>query len=359
MKVKRLVLVYFVCLFTSHLSGQGIVTKYYLILKGQYYVLPINATNDSAVARIMFENFTNAAGLRFEPQSLVCNYTYIPAPFNIINHPNVLSSRLLQKSEIKIFSEKNYKGEIASIPVGVSLPCMDPNNPSFDENSENIIRKVGNDQISSILIPKGLKLTAWEHCPLEGRSRIFTSNIADLEDWDDIISSLKVSLIDSLFLEDASHIKVTKENYSSKFPFGQSQANFPLETKNVSYAISSIDNLKNTKPISNSWVLQSMYGTNTYCIINQKTGAYLRTFKTSSFSIAVRSENTKEGKSSLDKSFLWFLQYDPLTKTHQLTNMLTGNTSYLSFDTLNNTFYLGQNPLDIKNARWVLTPKLD
>ena len=84
MKIKRLVIVYLICLLTSHLNGQGIVTNYYCILNGQYYVLPINATNDSAVARIMFENFTNAAGIRFDPQSLICNNTYIPVPFNII-----------------------------------------------------------------------------------------------------------------------------------------------------------------------------------------------------------------------------------------------------------------------------------
>ncbi|OYU54192.1 MAG: hypothetical protein CFE25_16290 [Chitinophagaceae bacterium BSSC1] len=358
MKIKRLVIVYFICILTSHLNGQGIVTNYYCILKGQYYVLPINATNDSAVARIMFENFTNAAGIRFDPQSLICNNTYIPVPFNIIKYPNVLSSNLLSKSEIKIFSEKNYKGDMATIPVGVSLSCMDPNNPSFDENSEKIIRKVGNDKISSILIPKGLKLTAWEHCPFEGRSRIITSNIADLEDWDDVISSLKVALIDSLFFEDATYIEVTKENYSSNFPLAQSMANFPLETKNVSYAMSSINNLQNSNSNPNSWVLQSMYGTNTYCIINQKTGDYLHTFKTNSFSIGVRSENTKSGSSYLDKSFLWFLQYDPLTKTHQITNMLTGVMSNLSFDAVKNIFYLGQNPLDIKNARWILTPNL-
>jgi hypothetical protein len=356
--MKRLFIVYIVCLLTSQLNGQGIVTNYYSIMNGQYYVLPINATNDSAVARIMFQNFANAAGLIFDSQSLICNNSYIPVPFNIISRPNVISSTSLSKSEIKIYYEKNYKGEMATISVGKSLPCMDPNNRSFDMTSEDIINKVGNDKISSIIIPRGLKLTVWEHCPFDGKSKIFTSNTADLEEWDDVISSLKVELIDSLFSEDASYVQVTKENYASKFPFSQSLANFPLETKSVSYTMSSIGALQNSNTLPNSWLLQSIYGTNSYCIKNQKTGAYLRAIKTTSFSIGIRSEKSKNGLSSLDKSFLWFLKYDPLTKTHQLTNMLTGMMSNLSFDAIKNAFYLGENTLDIKNARWILIPNL-
>ncbi|MEI6265170.1 MAG: hypothetical protein WCP74_08685 [Sphingobacteriia bacterium] len=358
--MKKGLIVYFICLFTSNLIGQGIVTNYYCVSNGKYYVLPINATNDSAVARIMFENFANAAGITFDPQSFTCNNTYIPAPFNIINKPNILSSSLLKKAEIKIFSEKNYNGDAATIHIGASLPCMDSHNPSYDENSEEIIRKVGNDQISSFLIPKGLKLTVWEHCPFEGRSKVFTSNTTDLEEWDDIISSVKVDLIDSLFSEDASYTEVTKENYSIKFPFALSLSNFPLETKKIFFTMSSIGASKQEyKIMPKSWTLQSMFGTNTYCIVNQATGEYLRTFTTKSFSIAVKSEKTKNGLNSLDKSFLWFLQYESATNTHKLTNMLTGTISYLSYDPIKNSFYLGQNPLDIQNARWILNPVLN
>ncbi len=358
--MKKFFIVYFICLFTSELIGQGIVTNYYCVSNGKYYVLPINATNDSAVARVMFENFANAAGITFDPQSFVCNNTYIPAPFIIINKPNVLSSSLLKKAEVKIFTQKNYNGDEATVNIGAILPCMDPNNPDYEEKSEEIIRKVGNDQISSFQIPKGLKLTVWEHCPFEGKSKVFTSNTTNLEEWDDIISSLKVELIDSLFSEDAAYTEVTKENYSKKFPFAQSLSNFPLETKKIYFTMSSIGaSKKENKIMPTAWKLQSMFGTNTYCIINQKTDEYLRTSTTKSFSIAVKSEKSKNGLNALDKSYLWFLRYDASTKSHKLTNMLTGTISDLSFDPIKNSFYLGQNPLDIKNARWILTPGLD
>lgn len=356
-QIKSLLLIYVASLFLSHLNAQGIVTNYYCISNGKYFVLPINATNDSTVAKRMFENFSNASGIRFEPQSFTCNNTFIPAPFNIIDKPNVLSSALLKKSGVKIFSEKNYNGDVATINIGTSLPCMDAYNASFDEKSEDIVSKVGNDKISSILVPKGLKITVWEHCPFDGRSKVFTANTKDLEDWDDIISSVKVELIDSLFSEDAVYTEVTKENYAAKFPFAQPLSSFPLDTKKISFAISSIAvTQQDNKAILDAWTLQSMFGTNTFCIVNQKTGEYLKASTTKAFSIAVTSEKTKDGVNALDKSHLWFLHYDALTKTHTLTNMLTGTNSYLSFDPVKNALYLTQNPIDVKNARWILTP---
>jgi hypothetical protein len=356
--IKSLFLIYFASLFLSQLNAQGIVTNYYSISNNKYFVLPINATNDSTVAKRMFENFSNASGIRFEPQSFICNNTFIPAPFYIIDKPNVLSSNSLKKSGVKIFSEKNYNGNVATINVGTSLPCMDADNPSFDEKSEDIVSKVGNDQISSILVPKGLKITVWEHCPYEGKSKVFTSNTKDLEDYDDIISSIKVELIDSLFSEDGSYTEVTKENYATKFPFAQPLSSFPLDNKKINFAMSSIGAIQqDNKTMPDVWTLQSMFGTNTYCIVNQKTGDYLRLVITKSFSIAVTPEKTKDGLNALDKSYLWFLHYDALTKTHTLTSMLTGTNSNLSFDVINHSFYLGQSPLDIKNARWILTPR--
>ncbi len=358
MKFKKLLIVSIAIILNLQLFSQGIVTNYYCIMDGKYYVLPINATNDSTVARRMFENFSNASGIKFEPQSFICNNTFIPAPFYIIDKPNVLSSNSLKKSGVKIFSEKNYNGNVATINVGTSLPCMDGDNPSFDEKSEDIVSKVGNDQISSILVPKGLKITVWEHCPYDGKSKVFTSNTKDLEDYDDIISSIKVELIDSLFSDDGSYTEVTKENYATKFPFAQPLSSFPLETKKISFAMSSIGATQpENKTMLDVWTLQSMFGTNVYCIIKEKSNEYLRTFTTKSFSVAVTSEKTKDGLNTLDKSFLWFLQYDYFTKTHRLTNMLTGLISYLSYDVINNSFYLGQSPLDIKNARWILTPR--
>lgn len=358
MKIKKILFVFAAYFSILQLTAQGIVTNYYSVANGKYYVLPINATNDSSVARTMFENFANAAGIVFEPQSFTCNSAYIPAPFIIINKPNALSKNLLKKAEIKIFSEKNYDGEVATIKVGASLTCMDSQNPDFEAKDYPIVKKVGNDEISSVQIPRGLKLTVWEHCPFEGNSKVFTSDTKDLEDWDDIISSLKVELIDSIFSQDASYAEVTKENYSTQYPFFLSLGNFPVETKKVSFTMSSIEALQNNKTTNNSWILQSMFGTNTYCIYNQNTGEYLQALTSKSYIVTVNTAKAKGGMGSLDKSFLWFLHYDPLTKTHQLTNMLTGNINSLSFNAMKNSFYLGQNILDIKNARWILTPNL-
>ncbi|MEB3826008.1 peptidase inhibitor family I36 protein, partial [Phormidium sp. CCY1219] len=62
------------------------------------------------------------------------------------------------------------------------------------EGSYNIASlKIGNDRLSSLRVPAGLKVTLYEHANFSGRSKVLTQDTSWVgDDFNDITSSIKV-----------------------------------------------------------------------------------------------------------------------------------------------------------------------
>jgi hypothetical protein len=82
--------------------------------------------------------------------------------------------------EVVAYSLNDYTGDVQKMPVG-----------TYDDVDAQLT--VGNDAISSLKIPKGLVVRAYEHAWLQGAYRDFIEDTPALPaDWNDRISSLAV-----------------------------------------------------------------------------------------------------------------------------------------------------------------------
>ena len=62
-----------------------------------------------------------------------------------------------------------------------------------------------NDQLSSGMIPRGLKVTVYEHANLGGNIRVYTRDTSSFPDFNDIISSFVVSEAEVCFYQHVSY----------------------------------------------------------------------------------------------------------------------------------------------------------
>jgi hypothetical protein len=82
--------------------------------------------------------------------------------------------------KVVVYSDANYQGRRLELDIG----------------THNVNSKGFNDMISSLKVPKGLEVEAWEHNPGQGRKWVFTSNTNWVGDANDTISSLIVKPIE-------------------------------------------------------------------------------------------------------------------------------------------------------------------
>jgi hypothetical protein len=80
--------------------------------------------------------------------------------------------------QVSVFEHFNYQGKSQSFGLG-----------SFDLSALNV---VGNDAISSVRVPPGLKLTLFEHAGFQGRAIEFVSDMFAFTGYNDFCSSLRV-----------------------------------------------------------------------------------------------------------------------------------------------------------------------
>ena len=81
--------------------------------------------------------------------------------------------------KVTIYQDINYGGASQELIEG-----------DYDVNALTI----GNDQLSSLRVPKGMKVTLFEHGDFTGRSRTFTEDASWVDDFNDITSSIKVEV---------------------------------------------------------------------------------------------------------------------------------------------------------------------
>lgn len=80
-----------------------------------------------------------------------------------------------------------------------------------DHNINELVAGVGNDQISSMRIAPGYKVTLYRDYNFSGASKVLTADAMYVDDFNDIISSLKVEAISPL---DATSVAVPNNTYS-------------------------------------------------------------------------------------------------------------------------------------------------
>jgi len=79
---------------------------------------------------------------------------------------------------IKVYKDSRYRGKSRGVKIG---------------EYANMRLLIGNDQISSLKIPKGCYVQLFEHSGFTGRSIfLFAGNYASLPGWNTRVASLKV-----------------------------------------------------------------------------------------------------------------------------------------------------------------------
>src|ERR1035438_2126472 len=196
-------------LISFTLYGQA-NTEFYCYSNGDLFILPLGVTYDCTTAKCMFNYYFKSNGREIDNNRVYCgqvvttntSYVELISPFC----PGQTSN---SSEKVEIFKDDNFSngdahGEgIMRYSAGQSVPCMDltPRKTSgFIPNVEQIIIHGGNggdpvrnDEITSIRVPPGLKITCWIDCNYSGASRVFTEDCANVgPDWNDRISSFKV-----------------------------------------------------------------------------------------------------------------------------------------------------------------------
>jgi len=104
---------------------------------------------------------------------------------------------------ITLFEDCNYKGRSYYLqPGSYSVYQM----------------KIGNDRLSSLQIPSGMRVTLYEHNNFKGRSRTFTSHVFCLDQtWNDITSSIVVESTYQPGYDPNNYITFYNDCYSGGF----------------------------------------------------------------------------------------------------------------------------------------------
>ncbi|MGL5192657.1 MAG: hypothetical protein ACRC8Y_03490 [Chroococcales cyanobacterium] len=106
------------------------------------------------------------------------------------------------ESKVVIYQDANYQGASQQLSEG-------------EYNLPNLT--IGNDQLSSLKVPNGIKVTLYEHSEFKGRFKSFTEDTPWVgDDFNDITSSIKVEKILMTDIE-SMEIEVVTDNLP-KFP---------------------------------------------------------------------------------------------------------------------------------------------
>ena len=96
---------------------------------------------------------------------------------------DITSGIKVEKTKVIIYQDSNYNGASQVLTEG-----------SYDYPSLTI----GNDQLSSLRVPPGMKVTLYEHGAFNGRTKVFTQDTPWVgDDFNDITSGVKVERIGS------------------------------------------------------------------------------------------------------------------------------------------------------------------
>jgi hypothetical protein len=86
--------------------------------------------------------------------------------------------------KVTIFESNNFTGRSQELAVGYTAGPL----------------AIGNDVVSSVKVPAGLKVTLYEHGPGNGRTKVLTADAASLPDFNDITSNILVEELPAVWL---------------------------------------------------------------------------------------------------------------------------------------------------------------
>ena len=102
---------------------------------------------------------------------------------------------LAQGQYITVYQDANYKGEQKTFRAGERIANLG----NGEKRKPGCRCHICNDDISSLSVPRGLKVTVYEDQDFRGRSRVITEDCAYLgSEWNDKISSL---IVEQVFYE--------------------------------------------------------------------------------------------------------------------------------------------------------------
>ncbi len=135
---------------------------------------------------------------------------------------NTVTIALAVKSAVKaadnkvvIFKDGDFQGASQQLSVG-----------SYDIKDLTF----GNDQLSSLKVPAGYKVTLYEHGGFQGKSKTFTSDAGWVgDDLNDITSSLKVE--PSLNKQSATGTQIEPTTITIEEDFGKVEVQKPINTR--------------------------------------------------------------------------------------------------------------------------------
>jgi len=92
--------------------------------------------------------------------------------------PNMAEAAPRARAAVSIHQHADYEGASQTLRLG---------SYNMDELS------IGNDQLSSVKVPRGLSVVLYEHADFQGDTRTLTADDTFLSDFNDVVSSIVVS----------------------------------------------------------------------------------------------------------------------------------------------------------------------
>jgi hypothetical protein len=196
------------CLVGFLNAQTGPPTKFYCYSNNTIYILPLTATDDCSVAECMLRFYFSATNQKIDDNVIYCSSypVYPDGPYVELVSPICPSMLPSNGPAVEIFKDINFSNGSAgnchmTFHAGEGLQYMDMTSragTSFWQQAGGVLGLnngacVRNDEISSIKIPKGLKVICWENANYSGRVTVFTEDCANVgPTWNDIISSFRV-----------------------------------------------------------------------------------------------------------------------------------------------------------------------
>jgi hypothetical protein len=196
--------------FVGFLQAQpGPPTKFYCYSNNEIYILPLTATDDFNVAQCMLRYYFSATNQKIDDNIIYSSaFPVYPDGAYVELVSPICPSSLPSNAgpAVEIFKDINFSNGSAgnchmTFHNGEGIQYMDMTpraGTSFWQQAGGVLgindgACVRNDEISSIRVPKGLKVICWENANYSGRVTVFTEDCANVGPiWNDIISSFRV-----------------------------------------------------------------------------------------------------------------------------------------------------------------------
>lgn len=211
------------------------------------------------------------------------------------------SSAVLSQNNIALFDQCNYSGKAYYLTPG---------------SYKGYAMQVGNDKLSSMQIPNGMRVTIYEHDDFKGRSATYTDHISCLTDgWNDNVSSM---VVENLYGND------NQQNYSY---------NDYVTFYNDCYSKGFSKSLRPGTYYGNQLGILKMNISSFAVFGNLRVRVYLNNDNASGYSVNFDASQTCLTSTYNDRIRSLVIEYKPVSPTYQQPNNQGNNNSYATIYT--------------------------